>query len=329
MRRNLIIYIALIIVLFLIIIQIIIIPKLLFVNRNYYDNIIYNKNQIIDDNFKNLEFKKLELGDGIVTNIWLEKSKLDNLKNHNIKYLYVDIGETFLSGKIKTPESEIIHFLEIIEEFENKNNYEFVLLPYSDINTYKFEVDDEFVTNYIESYLRLYELGFDGIYIDIEPVRDKEYFLLIVKKVDEEFPEKAIIGLYSGTVFNGEISNNEWEWELSYFEKISRNVDLILIPSYDTDINDDDEYNFFVRNQVKMLLENDKIRTNLVYGVPVHKEGIEIIGNSFGSYLIEVKTYKENDGNNEKKGNFIGIGIFSEWTMDEGEWRVYEDLIGK
>ena len=307
MRKNMIIFIAVLLIVIFIIFQLIIIPKYFISDGNY--------------NLKNLERKYLEKGNGIVTNIWLENSRLDNLKNHNIKYLYVDIGETSDNGKIETPESEIIYFLDIIEEFEGNNNYEFVLLPYSEINTYDYDVNDEFVTNYIESYIRMIELGFDGIYIDIEPVRDKEYFLSLVKRVDDMLSSDSIIGLYSGAVSTSKISENEWEWEISFFDKVSENVDLILVPSYDTDFVDEERYNSFVKNQVRLLSQGNKIRSNLVYGIPVHKEGVETIGNSFGSYVSEVKKYQDN--------KFIGIGIFSEWTMDEEEWGVYEEILGR
>ena len=70
----------------------------------------------------------LENKNSIVTNIWLhEESKLNILKENKIKYLFVDIGDTSNLGFIKTPESNIKSFLNFINKFEKKNNYDFAL----------------------------------------------------------------------------------------------------------------------------------------------------------------------------------------------------------
>src|SRR3989344_7248826 len=66
----------------------------------------------------------LEKRNGIVTNIWLDEHvKLDNLRNHGMRYLIVDVGDTASNGKLKTSKEEIKEFIDFIRTYEKQENY--------------------------------------------------------------------------------------------------------------------------------------------------------------------------------------------------------------
>src|SRR3990167_1573833 len=105
-------------------------------------------------------------------NIWiLEDERLNVLKESGVKYLFVDVGDTNINGQIETPEKEIRDFITNLNSYESANSYDFTILPYSEINTYTYDIEsEEFQDNFIADYLNLIKLGFDGVYLDIEPV---------------------------------------------------------------------------------------------------------------------------------------------------------------
>ena len=253
---------------------------------------------------------------GIVTNIWVSKEDLDKIKKHNIKYLFVDIGDTSLDGTIKTSQNEIEQFLEMISLYETKNDYNFIILPYSEINTNNYFIDDTFEINFINDYRTLLSKGFDGVYVDIEPVKDETKFLFFLEKLKDSFPHK-IIGVYSGGV--GNHNSNEWEWDLEYFTQVSKFSDIIVIPGYDTDIDNTKDYYTHITNQIKsinsLFIKNN---TEIYYGIPSHKKSPELINNTLFIY---------SSNKSHKNGKFNGVVVFAEWTMDEEEWDIFRKIV--
>ena len=75
----------------------------------------------------------VENSNGIITNIWLEgNGKLDNFKKNNIIYLFVDVGNIDDKGNLLTSDEEINNFIDFINSYEENNNYDFILLPYTE-----------------------------------------------------------------------------------------------------------------------------------------------------------------------------------------------------
>jgi hypothetical protein len=264
--------------------------------------------------------KQLTEGNGIATNIWIDEERIDNLRNHNIKYLFVDVGDTRQDGFLNTPNHEIIGFLEMIEDYEKENNYDFIILPYSEINTHNYNVNDEFKKNFVELYLGLIELGFDGIYVDIEPIRKGQEvsFLNLLEELDRKVPNDKILGTYSGVI--SEIENdNEWEWDINFYKRVSNRVDFIFVPGYDYPFEDKELYKSKIKEQVGIISSNN-FNSYFMLGIPTHKPQPETIENALSAYQEEVSRFQTN--------KFIGAGIFAEWTMDENEWNVFDKYLG-
>jgi len=264
--------------------------------------------------------KKSEQIYGTAINIWIDPSKIENLKDHNIKYLFVDVGDTGKDGRLKTPEYEIKKCLEMMNDFEKENNYEFILLPYSEVNTYDFNVDDSFKQNIIKDYLNLETLGFDGFHVDIEPIKfeQRESFLIFLNELKSVFPKNSIISVYSGSLTEKAFDfNNEWEWSEGFYKQVSENVDLIFVPGYDIHKNNKEEYKEYIRDQIKRL-SIINLNSNLILGIPSHKKNPENIENCLSAYNEEIKKYPNS--------RFIGVSIFAEWTTSDNEWRVFDSF---
>ena len=284
--------------------------------------VVFNKNYMFQKLENNEDFRKVffkEANNAVVVNIWIEEPGLDNLRKHEIKYLFVDIGNTNKDGRVITPDDEIISFLNLIKNYESENNYDFIILAYSEINTYNYDFDSiNFRENFIQDYKTFLELGFDGLLIDVEPVQfsQREIFLEFLDKLNNKLPGNSLISVYSGFISNDENENeNEWEWNFDFYKKVSNKVDLISFPLYDTDLSDKDEYQSFVKDQIR-ILSSYSTETDILLAIPTHKQQPEIIENALQSYNEEIKI---------NKGSIIGVTIFADWTTDENEWKVFEE----
>jgi hypothetical protein len=305
-------------------ILLVLILVILFILINFYFVYIKTPGSVVEEkdfvNTTKIEpAKKLQDMDSIVTNIWIAEQNLETIKEHGIKYLIVDVGNTLENGLIDTPQKQITGFLDLIDKFKNEKNYDFVVLPYSEINTYNYSFNDELRENFLIDYTNLMNLGFDGIYLDIEPVKfsERTEFLDFLELVGSKIPAGKILGVYTGTLAEDKNNNNEWAWDKDFFINVSEKVDLITVPGYDYGIKSKEEYENELRRQVAEIpLLNLNCKLN--FAIPTHNEFPETINISLPVYYSE-----------EEKSNvngFNGVCLFAEWTMDEKEWEVYEEF---
>jgi hypothetical protein len=259
----------------------------------------------------------LEQGNGAVINIWIDNfSRFDTLKDHKVKYLFVDVGNTGKDGRITTPESEIKGFLGFIRKYEAENDYDFITLPYSEIIIGNYDINPEsFKNNFVNDYAHLNSLGFDGILVDIENVNadSRDSYLDILERLRERLPSSALISAYSGAI--GSNSDNSWEWDEGFYSSVSDRVDLISASGYDSDIVDADEYKDYISNQVG-LIASGNFSSYILFAVPAHKAYPETIGNALDAYKKELVNHPQN--------RFLGVTVFAEWTADDSEWEVFE-----
>lgn len=270
--------------------------------------------------FSNIEVKVEEKAllpaeNGIVTNIWIDQiSRLDALRIHRIKYLFVDVGGTDVNGTLLTPEEEITSFLAYIKEYENATGYHFILLPYSEIiiGDYSFHTRD-FEKNILADYLHLSQLGFDGVFLDIEkiPPDQQAEYLALIEEFRAQLPPQALLVVYAGHLSN---QPNEWEWDEALYRDVIERVDFVTVPGYDIGIRDKRGYQSYITAQLNAI-NGLGGETRFFLGVPTHKKAPETLGNALEVYA---------KFNNRNDSNFVGVSIFSEWTIDSREWKIYE-----
>lgn len=262
---------------------------------------------------------KLKNGPGVVVNIWIPgRAKLDNLREHGIKYLFVDVGDTEPNGMLATPEEQIVKFIDLIKSYEEEHDYDFIILPYSEVNTHLYDIDCTFKRNYIATYEHLISLGFDGVYVDIEPVTREQDYLDLLEDLSVICPNDKILGAYAGTVYGSESGKkriSEWQWPLSFFKRVSDRADLMCVPFYDTGSRSREDYESFIRKQVELLAPRE-CNALLMPAIPTHRQEPETIKNALESYNLVINEYARNP---------LGdLCIFAEWTTDANEWDIFE-----
>lgn len=267
-----------------------------------------------------VEKRELPKGNGVVTNIWIDSfSRLDVLKEHDVKYLFVDIGE--LGEKWNSSNSEQVNrFVNLVEDYERKENYDFILLPYSEINSYRNNIEsEEFKESFIQGYSDLSRKGFDGLLVDIEPVRmeQRESFLSLLSGLRENFSDEKIIAVYAGHIVNKQ-GNNIWEWDKYFYREVAAFADIISAPGYDTDSDSKEEYKNHIRDQIKLISSINEV--NFLFAIPTHKSQPETSQNALEAYSEEIAKHENN--------NIIGITVFAEWTATKSDWNNLNKYLG-
>ncbi len=258
-------------------------------------------------------------GDCAVINIWIDSfSRLDVLRQHKIKYLFVDVGDTGKDGKLKTPENEIKYFLDFIHNYETEKGYNFVILPYSELITDDYDITSEtFKQNFVNDYVRLSNMGFDGLLVDIEKIDDEEEddYLDLLGRLNSNLGDNAVIAVYAGALSD---SDNPWEWDYDFYKSVSEHTNIISAPLYDSDMPDEKSYKEYVENQIN-LISSAGFKSKFLFGIPTHKEHPETVENALAAYTESL----------EPNDSFLGVCIFAEWTADSNEWSVFEKYINK
>jgi hypothetical protein len=270
---------------------------------------------------KSVDFngKTLDYANGAVINIWIDSfPRLDTLRERNVRYLFVDVGETGKDGTIATPEYEIKNFLGFMQDYERITDYHFVLLPYSEVNTANYNINSEtFRNNFVEDYVRLNNLGFDGVLVDIENMQpdQRDSYIIILDRLRVDLPKGSIISAYAAAVGS---YDNPWEWEPSFYRSVSDRVDLISASGYDSDKVTKEDYQDYIRGQVDFIASGN-FSPYFLFAVPTHKAPPETIENALSAYTSELQKYPSN--------KFLGICVFAEWTADDNEWVVIDKFI--
>ncbi len=265
-------------------------------------------NQSKIQNKESQQSKKIS---GIVTNIWINKKNLLKLKENNITYLFVDIGDLEANGKIRTPREQINFFIKTINEFEQSNNYNFIILPYTEIILDKYSLSKEFQSNLINEYKNLINLGFNGAFIDIEkiPLDQRQIYISLIEKMQESLPSNSPLAIYTGHLNQ---NPNEWEWDINLYQSIASKANLIILPAYDTSAQDKESYQYKISEEIKELNKINS-KAKFLLGIPTHKNSPETIENALEIYQKQTN----------QNSNFIGTSIFAEWTITDQQWKTY------
>jgi len=171
--------------------------------------------------------------------------------------------------------------------------------------------------------------GFDGIHLDIEPIRpDDSDFVLLLQDLDEAFPTTPI-----------SVAMDEWQPDfitqlianifdttiVSYWtsEQVLEQmpyVDEFVVMTYDTGFHDPGLFSWWVEQQTIALSKLMDENTRLLIGLPVYDEGsnFDPLTENLESGLIGYTKGLSNLRSNRE--GIDGIAIYPYWMMDEEEW---------
>jgi len=257
-----------------------------------------------------------------------------SLKEYDMRYIYIHVGPLDMDGGIPSYSEEIARrFIKIIKE----TNPELKVLAWigGTNKAFRGKVDlgvREVVDAISRTSKELVDLGFDGIHINIEPLRDGDRnFLDLLDSIRKEIGGQKILSVAAmkWRFFNlPHIWHSKWFWGSEYYREIGKVVDQLVVMAYDTAIPLRKFYIWYVKNQTINITNTVTGLRNhgpeILIGLPAyedsrltHRPDIENIENGLYGVIAGLMDQKSN------KYSFGGVAIYSYWVMDDRKWRDY------
>lgn len=255
-----------------------------------------------------------------------------NLRNANIKHLFLHIGPLDSFGNISTSKylfadsfifqikriyPEIISIQAWIGQIEKKGNG-------------ILDIEDSIIRNNIVSTtIILQKYGFDGVHIDIEPILDNDiFFLNLLDEINKFKKPDFLLTIATPKIIPSNLFGFEKKflsisglWSPNYYKIVSQKADFLVIMLYDTAIKNKILYNLFISKEVSLLTRI--LNKKIMFGIPSYDEKknnfnseIENIMSALNSINLGLK-YGKND-------NYKGFSIYADWTTDSSEWNLLE-----
>jgi len=177
------------------------------------------------------------------------------------------------------------------------------------------------ITNLIKEHSRL-----AGVHINIEPMTSGDPgFLRLEEELRAALPKGKIISIAAyppPTFFQ---PGDDIHWTQKYFRQVARHSEQMVVMMYDTGLHRRKLYQYLMSQWTQEVLawsEDCKILLGLpAYedrGVDYHDPDVENLKNA----LMGIQ---KGLADSSSSTNYQGVAIYSEWEMNEGKWRYFEN----
>lgn len=195
--------------------------------------------------------------------------------------------------------------------------------------------DPEVRQGVIESAQWILDRGFDGIHLNIEPVRaNDEGFFLLVEELRTTLPETSLsvamdewqphwISQLVGWAID---ANVESYWNSKQVRQVAQHVDQLAVMTYDTRFRDPVLYAWWVEQQTVALSKIVPADTELFIGIPAYEEGESIdplaenVQTGLSGFIKGVSNLRS------KLDNITGVAVYSYWELDKSEWSLLKSI---
>ncbi len=202
-----------------------------------------------------------------------------------------------------------------------------------------YRLDNEDVQQSIADFSQrvVNDMGFDGVFLNIEPVWDgDENFLSLLRKVRASVGDDTPIAVaippdwspidagiaVPPLIVPGTI------WEKEYKQSVALLSDEMVVMAYNSGLSNSADYVQWVAYQVKAFVDAVSelgIGTEIVIGIPTydnelpgHDVAVENVASAVQGVLVGLQELGES-------ATFVrGVAIYAGWTTDDTEWSQYE-----
>lgn len=171
--------------------------------------------------------------------------------------------------------------------------------------------------------------GFEGIHVDIEPIReDDTAFLSLLQELKTALPTVPLsvamdewqpdqITQWVAGMFDVAI---ESYWSTEQVRSVLPYIDQLVVMTYDTGFKDPDFYSWWVEQQTVALSNRLAPDVQLLIGIPCYSEGAHFDpkAENLSSALLGYERGIQNLRTNAEA--VTGLAVYPFWEMDEGEW---------
>ncbi len=245
------------------------------------------------------------------------------IETYGIDTLYFHVGPFDPSGRL--PEDLLIHTRELNEL--STENFAWMGQVRSAIELENPEVRAKI----IEEAQRMLDAGFDGIHINIEPIRSHdEAFLLLVAELRKTLPNAKLsvamdewepYWLGRAIEWISQVPHNS-DWNTKHVQIVAAFVDQMVVMTYDTRFSDPLLYQWWVEEQSIRLSNILPKEVELFVGIPSYDEGASIdpTVENIETGLIGVEKARRNL--RSRQPSITGVAVYSYWEMQDYEWDI-------
>jgi hypothetical protein len=162
-----------------------------------------------------------------------------------------------------------------------------------------------------------------GIHVNIEPLPSgSEAYLKLLQEMRHQIPSGKVLSIsaYPPPTFYQQTL--DVHWEKTYYAKVAREVDQMVIMMYDTSLRFRKLYQHLMASWTREVLDWSGT-TDVLLGLPAyddpdvkyHYPHVENLENSLSGIHAGLKQY------NLLPQNYKGIAIYSDWEMEPDEWK--------
>lgn len=247
------------------------------------------------------------------------------LQKVNASVLYFHVGPL-------DPEGKLANNLNIFKpgmDALDTENYAWIGQVRSEINL----EDPQVRQGIVDSSAWLMTQGFDGIHVDIEPVRpDDEAFFLLLEEMRAALPTAKLsvamdewqphgISQIVAFIFERKI---ESYWHSEQIKRVAALVDQMVVMTYDTTFHDPALYSWWVEQQTIALSKTLPQGKELYIGIPAYEDGVDPGAENI---ITGLEGYTRGLTNlRSKTGKITGVAVYPYWEIDDDEWNTLETL---
>lgn len=190
----------------------------------------------------------------------------------------------------------------------------------------------------VDSAKELIAQGFEGLHIDIEPIReDDSAFIILLQELELALPKTPIsvaMDEWQPDALTQQIAQHfevsiESYWSTEQIEKVLPYVDQLVVMTYDTGFHDPKLYSWWVEQQTLALSNRVSPTVELFIGIPCYTSGTHFDPNA--ENLSSAFTGYEQGVNNllSNSSRISGLAIYPYWEMDDTEWTTLKNYFQK
>ncbi|MEV5507266.1 hypothetical protein [Streptomyces orinoci] len=176
--------------------------------------------------------------------------------------------------------------------------------------------------------------GFQGVHLDVEPVRDGDRgFLALLEELRPvvnsgggvlSVAAQQIDPLPSMHTASHLLGSPKW-WSQDYFGEVARRSDQIALMSYDTAMPWESLYGGYVAHQTTLALKATPKDVDLLMGMPFfHTEDMGHQGHA-ETAAAAVRGARLGLTRQDRHREHFGLGLYADFAATDADWRAYRE----